>query len=58
MSKIWNFADDESGATAIEYSMLSALIAIGIIAGLYDMRDAVDGLYKSFAAAMANATSP
>ncbi|MBX9924805.1 MAG: Flp family type IVb pilin [Hyphomicrobiaceae bacterium] len=58
MSKIWKFADDESGATAIEYSMLSALIAIGIIAGLYDMRDAVDALYTSFATAMANATNP
>jgi len=28
-----NFLDDETGATAIEYGLIAALIAIGIIGG-------------------------
>lgn len=28
-----SFADDQSGATAIEYGLIAALIAMGIIAG-------------------------
>ena len=28
------FAKDESGATAIEYGLIAALIALGLIAGL------------------------
>ena len=31
---IKNFANDESGATAIEYGLIAALIAVAIIAGL------------------------
>ena len=31
---IKNFANDESGATAIEYGLIAALIAVGIIGAL------------------------
>ncbi len=31
---IKNFANDESGATAIEYGLIAALIAVAIIAAL------------------------
>ena len=30
---VTRFAKDESGATAIEYGLIAALIAVGIIAG-------------------------
>lgn len=30
---LMNFAKDESGATAIEYGLIAALIAVAIIAG-------------------------
>jgi len=34
MSKLFaRFAKDESGATAIEYGLIAALIAVGIIVG-------------------------
>ena len=32
MNTIARFVDDESGATAIEYGLIAALIAVGIIA--------------------------
>lgn len=31
MKMIANFANDESGATAIEYGLIAALIAVGLI---------------------------
>ena len=31
MQKLWNFSHDESGATAIEYGLIAALIAVVII---------------------------
>ena len=34
MTKIKRFLSDESGATAIEYGMIAALIAVAIIATL------------------------
>ncbi len=33
MNKIEKFIKDESGATAIEYGLIAALIAVAIIAG-------------------------
>ncbi|WP_427452592.1 Flp family type IVb pilin [Litorimonas sp. WD9-15] len=33
MKKFEQFLKDESGATAIEYGLLAALISVGIIAG-------------------------
>jgi Flp pilus assembly pilin Flp len=38
---IKNFIADESGATAIEYGLIVALIAFGIIVGLKDVRAAL-----------------
>ena len=34
MSKLVRFAKDESGATAIEYGLIAALIAVVIIGGV------------------------
>lgn len=31
MQRLWHFAHDESGATAIEYGLIAALIAVVII---------------------------
>jgi len=33
MQKIFAFAKDESGATAIEYGLIAALVGVGIIVG-------------------------
>ncbi len=34
MKTIMNFAKDESGATAIEYGLIAALVSVAIIAAL------------------------
>lgn len=43
MTKLFaRFAKDESGATAIEYGLIAALIAVGIIAGAGALSDSID----------------
>jgi pilus assembly protein Flp/PilA len=39
------FAQDDSGATAIEYGLIAAFIGVGIIAGLTQLRDGLNGLF-------------
>ena len=41
-SKASQFLRDESGATAIEYSLIAAIMGIGIIAGLRALQVATD----------------
>lgn len=45
---------DESGATAIEYGLIVALIAIGIISALQGMGDQLQTTFNSTSSSMAN----
>ena len=40
-----SYLDDESGATAIEYGLIAALIGVGIIAGARAMSGSMNGLF-------------
>jgi pilus assembly protein Flp/PilA len=44
MNIVARFANDESGATAIEYGMIAALIAVGIIAAATTLGTSLSGL--------------
>jgi pilus assembly protein Flp/PilA len=48
MERIKNFFEDESGASAVEYGLLVALIAVGLIG-------AMTGLKNSIATSFTNA---
>ena len=39
------FLEDESGATAIEYGLIGALIAVGIIVGASALGGSLNGLF-------------
>ena len=39
------FAKDESGATAIEYGLIAAIVGVGIIGGLGILQEALDGIF-------------
>ncbi|HEX2841933.1 Flp family type IVb pilin [Hyphomicrobium sp.] len=39
------FLKDESGATAIEYGLIAAIVGVGIIAGLGTLQEALDGIF-------------
>ena len=41
------FARDESGATAIEYGLIAAIVGIGIIVGLGALRDGLNSLFNN-----------
>ena len=41
------FAEDESGATAIEYGLIAAIVGIGIIVGLGALRDGLNSLFNN-----------
>ena len=43
---ITRFAKDESGATAIEYGLIAALIAVGIIVALGLLGDELNATFK------------
>jgi len=41
------FVKDESGATAIEYGLIAAIVGIGIIVGLGALRDGLNDLFNN-----------
>lgn len=44
-----NFLADESGATAIEYGLIAALIAVGIIAAATTLGNNLQGVFQRIA---------
>ncbi|MCR4268294.1 Flp family type IVb pilin [Nitratireductor sp. ZSWI3] len=49
------FMKDESGATAIEYGLLAALIALGIIAGARTIGTEISGTFTTIGADLTTA---
>lgn len=45
MTTISRFMNDESGATAIEYGLIAALIAVGIIAAATTLGNSLSSLF-------------
>ena len=52
------FIQDESGATAIEYGLIAALIAVALIAGATQLGDAIDAKFKDVASTLGGAENP
>ena len=44
--QIWNFVADESGATAIEYGLIAALVAVGMLIAVTSLGGNVTGLFE------------
>ena len=49
---VTRFIKDESGATAIEYGLIAALIAVALIAGATQLGDAIDSKFKAVASTL------
>jgi pilus assembly protein Flp/PilA len=45
MNTVARFMNDESGATAIEYGLIAALIAVGIIAAATTLGNSLSSLF-------------
>ena len=58
MSKfVTRFLKDESGATAIEYGLIAALIAVVLVASLNAVGDALGGAFNTISEEVGNATA-
>ncbi len=51
-SLVMKYLRGESGATAIEYGLIAALISVGILGGLAAAGDTVKGLFQSVVTAI------
>ena len=51
------FIKDESGATAIEYGLIAALIAVALIGGATQLGTAIDGKFKGVADSLDDAAA-
>lgn len=55
LKKFREFLADESGATAIEYGLLAALIGVGIIGGLKAFGNQTNGAWTTMSSAVQGA---
>ncbi|TPJ82921.1 Flp family type IVb pilin [Mesorhizobium sp. B2-6-2] len=55
---IARFVKDESGATAIEYGLIAALIALAIMVGASQLGGALNSKFANIAATLNGATAP
>ena len=59
MTKIFaRFFKDESGATAIEYGLIAALISVALITGASTLGNSLDKQFGSLATKLDNAGKP
>ncbi len=49
MQAIKTFINDEAGVTAIEYGLIAALVAVGIIVGATALGGGLSGLFSKIA---------
>jgi pilus assembly protein Flp/PilA len=58
MSTIRKFLKDESGATAIEYGLIAALVSVAIIAALSTLGSNLGTTFNTVATNLSDATTP
>ena len=57
MQFIRSLIRDESGATAIEYGLIAALVSVAAIAALSAMGDSLDSMFTKVSTELDNATT-
>ncbi|MDX2308906.1 MAG: Flp family type IVb pilin [Hyphomicrobium sp.] len=53
MTMFSRFMKDESGATAIEYGLIAAIVGVGIIVALGTLEDGLTGLFNAIGGKLA-----
>ena len=53
---VTRFMNDESGATAIEYGLIAALISVGIITAATSLGDNISNKFQTVSTAVGNAS--
>ena len=52
-----NFLKDETGSTAIEYGLIAAIISVGMIASLQNVRADLQATFNRIASELQNASN-
>jgi pilus assembly protein Flp/PilA len=55
MSMFKSFINDESGATAIEYGLIAAVVAVGLIAALQGLKNNMSDTFSTIGSKMTTA---
>ena len=58
LNRISRFCHDESGATAIEYGLIAALVSVAAIGALTAMGNSLQTLFGTVSNSMSNAITP
>ncbi len=58
LKQIKSFCADESGATAIEYGLIAALVSVAAIGALTTMGDTLNTLFTTVSNSMNSASAP
>ena len=56
MKTLINFVKDESGATAIEYGLIAALVAVGLIAALTALGTSLANIFNTVSSQLNSAS--
>jgi pilus assembly protein Flp/PilA len=54
--KLLEFYRDEEGASAIEYALIAAMVAVALVTFVTPIRDAVTAIFNSISTALTTAT--
>ena len=57
-TKLAKFLNDESGATAIEYGLIAALVSVACIGALSAVGTSLTGIFTMVSSELATATTP
>ena len=57
LSNLKNLLADESGATAIEYGLIAALVSVAAIAALTAMGESLNAMFTAVSTALSSATA-
>jgi pilus assembly protein Flp/PilA len=57
MKTLINFVKDESGATAIEYGLIAALVAVGLIAALTALGSSLQTIFNTVSSTLDTASA-
>ena len=56
MNMFSRFVNDESGATAIEYGLIAAIVSVGIILALQNVRGSLQSTFNSISSSLNTAS--
>ena len=55
---IKEFANDDSGATAIEYGLIAALVSVAAVTALTNVGTSLDGMFSTVSSTLDAAVTP